>query len=97
MCTENCLEAIKKVMEENGWKLTAGPSLAVKFYQTAVGDKQASAWFRPCRSGSVHAVLSAFYESEGRNIAESSGELIWCTATEEEFVAAARAFLARVD
>ena len=97
MCTDGAFEAIKRVMVENGWELTAGPSLAVKFYQTAVGKKQASAWFRPCRTGSVHAVLSAFYSSEGRNIAESSDELIWCTASEAEYVASARAFVANVD
>ena len=97
MCTETTLEVIKKVMVENGWVLTVGPSLAVKIYQTAVGNKQASAWFKPCRSTSVQAVLSAYYESEGRNVAESSSELIWCNASEQDFVAAARSFAAGVD
>lgn len=67
-------EDVKNALEQHGWAPVAGTIFAKKTFQTAVGEKVASAWLTG--GDSFNRTLSGDYLSEGRNVLESCGVLI---------------------
>jgi hypothetical protein len=84
LCEEQ-ISIWQKCLESYGWKVandTVIPT-ATKNYKTAVGVKVAFAYFNPPDHYYYH--LTGDYQSKGRNILSSSGELIPVSSSPEDF------------
>lgn len=66
-------ERIGALLQQHGWSLTDGAALAVKAFPTAVGDKTAAVYVH---NWPEQVFLHGSYDSEGRNVLESWGQLI---------------------
>lgn len=92
---KNALDAIfLKVLLVRGWVLADGAAIATKDYLSAVGPKRAFIYSH----GHVHDYLiSADYQSQGRNILSTTYVLIQKALTEAEVVVLANAFAQEID
>lgn len=67
---------ITHVLLEHGWTAFGGPALATKKFETAAGQREASAWLQDYGENSASYMLSGEYTSEGRNCLDSYSVLI---------------------
>ncbi len=86
-----CQDALKL----NGWILDNGGAIAYKDFRTAVGIKRAFAYVS--ESDSFNFLLSGDYQSQGRNILSTSGELIRIFTTRDGIKQQAEQFSENVD
>jgi hypothetical protein len=81
-------ENVARVMADQGWdrvddlSFRATAAIALKQYDTAVGVKEAVAYFTSVEPGTEQ--LTVHYESEGRNITEPMSINFPASATEED-------------
>lgn len=88
-------QAITSRLSEHGWEpISNGTAIARKFYETAVGMKEALAYLYP---GADYFTLKGDYQSEGRNVLEAHGALIPRGADEQEAIEKTDAFAADAD
>lgn len=80
-----------------GWSLSEGPSLALRTFDSAVGEKRAVLWLAPEREGEPNRSLTGEFWSEGRNVLSAERALIPVGASEETVKRISAAFLSSVD
>ena len=94
-------ETVSRFMADEGWSrvdslsFTATAGIATKDYDTAVGSKQAIAYF----SSSADNVeqLTVSYQSEGRNITNSKSFSVHPSTTAEQIQNGVRKFCNSID
>ena len=92
------LQAIAaQVLAEHGWIPVVGVAASQKVFQTAVGDRVATAQLGPFDSERCNCTLQGSYLSEGRNALEPQGVLIPWSASPGEIVKLATKFAQQVD
>lgn len=96
---DNIRSAVLLVLTKNGWTAYAGgPALATKSFDSAVGPKEAVAWFPlRLRSDQLDITLSGVYYSEGCNILSAKSALIPVGATVEQATSLANVFCEAVE
>lgn len=92
--TNACNALFLKVLLARGWKLENGVAIASKEYQSAVGLKKA---FVYASGVLLDYVVSAEYQSQGRNILSTSSVLIQKALTEAEVDVLANTFAEKID
>lgn len=92
--TEAINAGFLKVLLAHGWKLEDGIAIASKEYQSAAGFKKA---FVYAYGVLLDYVVSAEYQSQGRNILSTSSVLIQKALTEAEVELLANAFAENID
>jgi hypothetical protein len=93
--TANMKSIVTEVLTQCGWSAFGGPALALKSFETAVGEKQAAVHLSA--GDEFNRTLSGTYESEGRNALSASSILIPVNADQDTVRRLAAKFAKQVD
>lgn len=77
---------IAEFLGQRGWTIPAGPNIASKSFDTAVGARTAHVWLSPRADDAGNRALRAEYLSEGRNVLACYSE-VFPAAADSDFVA----------